>query len=77
MKKEGFQQLIVNALKFKKSQVNPIISISIAERDGFWQFAVKDNGIGIEQKHLALFIFYSLSNGKTITPPFGRSASHP
>lgn len=47
-----FFNLISNAIKFNKNE-NPFITISnlSTEEDGFWHFAVKDNGIGIEKKY--------------------------
>ncbi len=42
-----FQNLIGNALKFRKSE-GPQISISSRRKNGDWVFLVKDNGIGIE-----------------------------
>ena len=47
-----FQHLIVNAIKFRKAETHPIIKISVKEKNGFWQFAVNDNGIGIAPAHL-------------------------
>ncbi len=48
-----FQHLLVNAIKFRSLDSHqPIIRISVKEKEGFWQFAVKDNGIGIEQAYL-------------------------
>jgi signal transduction histidine kinase len=46
-----FQNLITNAIKFQKESAYPKISISAIEHNGKWQFAVKDNGIGIEDIH--------------------------
>ena len=45
-----FQNLISNAIKFRKTDISPIIDITVKEKIG-WTFAIKDNGIGFEQKH--------------------------
>ncbi|OHB49421.1 MAG: hypothetical protein A2Y10_14405 [Planctomycetes bacterium GWF2_41_51] len=45
-----FQNLLCNAIKFKSNDV-PRIHISAKKQDRFWQFAVKDNGIGIEKEY--------------------------
>ncbi|MEJ2647808.1 MAG: MASE3 domain-containing protein [Sedimentisphaerales bacterium] len=45
-----FQNLISNAIKFK-SEKPPEIHISATRQDNAWQFAVKDNGIGIERQY--------------------------
>jgi light-regulated signal transduction histidine kinase (bacteriophytochrome) len=42
-----FQNLIGNAIKFRGEQP-PLIRVSVTQRDDFWEFAVADNGIGIE-----------------------------
>jgi len=47
-----FQQLILNAIKFRQQHIETIIRISVKEKDGFWQLSVKDNGIGIKKEHL-------------------------
>lgn len=50
-----FQNLISNGIKFTKPNVTPLVTISAEETtindSSFWQFAVKDNGIGIPEKH--------------------------
>ena len=42
-----FQHLIDNSLKFR-SDIAPKISITSKREKGFWEIAVKDNGIGID-----------------------------
>ncbi len=45
-----FQNLISNSIKFRKKDVDPEISISSEKYDNLWRFALKDNGIGIDEK---------------------------
>jgi len=44
------QNLVENALKYTET-APPIIEIACNEMAEFWQFSVKDNGIGIEEKY--------------------------
>jgi signal transduction histidine kinase len=46
-----FENLIDNAIKFRRSSESPVIEIQVKETDQMWQFSVKDNGIGIEDKY--------------------------
>lgn len=46
-----FQNLIANAIKFRKGDEPPSVHVSCERRDGRWRFAVQDNGIGIDPKH--------------------------
>ncbi len=43
-----FQNLIANAIKFQKEDVQPHIRISAENQDDVWQFSVCDNGIGMD-----------------------------
>jgi signal transduction histidine kinase len=45
-----FQNLIGNAIKYR-SEAAPEIDVSVTERNGFWQFSVADNGIGIDPRY--------------------------
>lgn len=47
---EIFQNLISNAIKYRGDDP-PEICISASEKDGYWQFSVRDNGIGIEPQY--------------------------
>jgi PAS domain S-box-containing protein len=49
--KQLFQNLIANAIKFKKPDVAPEIRVSCEEKKNHWQFRVSDNGIGIQEEY--------------------------
>ena len=63
-----FQNLISNAIKFNDKEKG-IIEINISEKKSFYQFSIKDNGVGIEKKyHDKIFkIFHSLNHNKEST----------
>jgi light-regulated signal transduction histidine kinase (bacteriophytochrome) len=44
------QNLLDNAIKFRREQ-SPLVRMTALRSGGCWQFAVQDNGIGIEPKH--------------------------
>ena len=46
-----FQNLIGNAIKYRKPDVSPVIHVSAERRDGSWLFSVRDNGIGIDPEY--------------------------
>ncbi|HMO63276.1 MAG TPA: PAS domain S-box protein [Ferruginibacter sp.] len=54
-----FQNLIGNALKYKKEGITPEIRINSKEKETHWQFSVEDNGIGIEPEYFEkIFIIF-------------------
>ena len=55
-----FQNLIGNAFKYSKENVAPIVSVKVIEEDDKQiTFAVKDNGIGIENEYLEkIFVLF-------------------
>ena len=46
-----FQNLIANAIKYRRQGVPPRIHISARAEGPMWKFCVEDNGIGIDQKY--------------------------
>jgi signal transduction histidine kinase len=60
------QNLVANAIKYR-SERPPRIHISVQETDGELQFAVADNGIGIEPEyHERIFELFKRLHGKAI-----------
>ncbi|MEO5890074.1 MAG: two-component regulator propeller domain-containing protein [Ferruginibacter sp.] len=46
-----FQNLVINAIKFRRKDIIPQIRINAQETAEYWEFSVSDNGIGIEKKN--------------------------
>jgi signal transduction histidine kinase len=67
--KSLFQNLISNAIKYRKKDVPVIINISVNEQEREWLFSVKDNGIGIDKIHheRIFVIFQKLHTQKQYT----------
>jgi PAS domain S-box-containing protein len=57
-----FENLLVNAIKFMRDTKNPKIQLGYEDRGDFYQFCLRDNGIGIDPKyHREIFeMFYRL-----------------
>ena len=61
-----FQNLIGNAIKYQKPGEYPHIMISCTENPQEWEFAIKDEGIGIEEKFYdKIFIIFQRLHTKT------------
>lgn len=53
-----FQNLIANGLKFQNGH-EPVILINIEQKDGFYQFSFRDNGIGIDTRYFnKIFVMF-------------------
>ncbi len=46
------QNLIGNGLKYQNPETKPSVDVSVKEAGDFWQVSIKDNGIGMEERHL-------------------------
>lgn len=46
-----FQNLISNAIKFRKEDEDPVVKIAAVKNNSGWLFSVTDNGLGIDMKH--------------------------
>lgn len=76
-----FQNIISNAIKFKKSDINPIIDIhseivninqielkelSNSEFKEYWKISIADNGIGFDEKYLdKIFAVFQRLHGRS------------
>lgn len=58
-----FQNLLGNAIKFRRPQTSPNISLTASREKDFWTFSIKDDGIGIETKNNEkIFLIYQRLN---------------
>ncbi|MCF0057016.1 PAS domain-containing protein [Dyadobacter sp. CY356] len=60
-----FQNLVSNGLKYQPEGRIPLIDISSKETGSHWEFAVRDNGIGIDQQYFEkIFIIFQRLHNK-------------
>lgn len=72
-----FQNLITNAIKFKRVGVEPEVTISAIKNDLSWEFSVKDNGIGIDDiYHEKIFIIFQRLHNRKDYAGTGIGLSH-
>ena len=66
------QNLIANALKYVPGGVAPLVEIAAILEGDVWRFSVRDNGIGIEERHLErIFEPFRRLHGKDQYPGTG------
>lgn len=67
-----FQNILNNAMKFRREGVVPDIQISVAPSDGMWQVAIRDNGIGIPQEYYSkIFVLFERLHRRDAYPGTG------
>jgi light-regulated signal transduction histidine kinase (bacteriophytochrome) len=67
-----FQNLIGNALKYRRPDIAPTIHIRVDREDGMWRFAVQDNGIGIAPEfHAQIFGLFKRLHARQRYPGTG------
>jgi light-regulated signal transduction histidine kinase (bacteriophytochrome) len=67
-----FQNLVSNAIKFRRNGDRPIIRISAHRENGHWALRVADNGIGIDRKYFErIFQMFQRLHGRDEYPGTG------
>jgi len=67
-----FQNLIGNALKFRRPDAAPAVHVGAADRGADWEFTVRDNGIGIEPQYFErIFMVFQRLHDKGEYPGTG------
>jgi light-regulated signal transduction histidine kinase (bacteriophytochrome) len=46
-----FQNLVGNAIKYRRPEIAPVINVSARQEGESWLFSVSDNGLGIEAQY--------------------------
>lgn len=72
-----FQNLISNAIKFRKPDVTPEVRVNAQQRQGEWVFSVQDNGIGMEKKNLEkIFLIFQRLHSRKVYNGSGIGLAH-
>ncbi len=67
-----FQNLIANAIKFRRPDHRPRIEFGVRERGDFWELTCEDNGIGIEPDYAdRIFVIFQRLHPKSAYPGTG------
>ena len=67
-----FQNLIANAIRYRKKEESPVIEIRYTEYKTHWQFSISDNGIGMENRfQKKIFVIFQRLHNKSAYPGTG------
>lgn len=67
-----FQNLVGNAVKFRRPGTRPVVRVSASRSDTGWTIAVRDNGIGIAPKYFdRIFQMFQRLHGRGEYPGTG------
>ncbi|MGN9810138.1 sensor histidine kinase [Micromonospora sp. BQ11] len=67
-----WQNLLGNAVKFRHPDRAPAVSVTVDDADGFWSFAVADNGIGIDPRYAdKIFVIFQRLHPRGTYPGTG------
>jgi light-regulated signal transduction histidine kinase (bacteriophytochrome) len=67
-----FQNLLGNAIKFRKKDSIPVVEVTCKEQPDSYRFSVKDNGIGMKKEyHEKIFLIFQRLNSKEDYPGTG------
>src|SRR5690606_24371554 len=63
--RQVFLNLIGNALKYQKPEIDPLVEINFEEQEQNWVFWVSDNGIGIDPEYFdRIFVIFQRLHNK-------------
>jgi len=67
-----FQNLVANAVKFRRPDALPLVHVSAEPKDGGWIFSIRDNGIGIDKDYAGrLFVIFQRLHTRSEYPGTG------
>lgn len=62
-----FQNLLINAIKYKRKDVSPSITVKTSQVRDFWVFSIEDNGSGIEDEYFErIFSLFNRVSGRGV-----------